>query len=177
MLVETTAFEDGRGFFMETYNAARYEEVGIVEPFIQDNLSFSSRGVLRGLHLQNPHSQGKLVYVLRGEVFDVAVDVRVGSPCFGHWVGVTLSGNNLQQLYISEGFAHGFCVTSDTALVTYKCTDVYNAKTEISIAWDDPQIGINWPVDLPLLSDKDAAAPRLAEMDQKKLPLYPGNTG
>ncbi len=177
MLVETMVFGDDRGFFMETYNAKRYTEAGFAEPFVQDNLSFSARGVLRGLHLQNPNPQGKLIYVLQGEVFDVAVDVRVGSPQFGEWAGVTLSGKNRRQLYIPEGFAHGFCVTSDTALFAYKCTDLYHAEAELSIAWDDPQIGIDWPVENPSLSDKDAAAPRLADMDQTTLLLYPGHAG
>ena len=175
MRVEPMVFEDDRGFFLETYNALRYAEAGIAEPFVQDNLSFSARGVLRGLHLQNPSPQGKLVYVLQGEVFDVAVDVRVGSPHFGHWAGVKLSGDNRQQLYIPEGFAHGICVTSDTALFAYKCTGLYNVEAELSIAWNDPQIGIDWPVDIPSLSDKDTAAPRLADVDQTTLPLYPGN--
>ena len=177
LLLEPDVFGDNCGFFMETYNANRYAEAGIAEPFVQDNLSYSSYGVLRGLHLQNPNSQGKLVYVLQGSVFDVAVDVRVGSPQFGQWFGTLLSDENKRQLYVPGGFAHGFCVTSETALFAYKCTDVYNAAAELSIAWDDPQIGINWPVESPSLSEKDAAARRLAELDQQVLPVILGRGG
>ena len=171
LLIEPRVFGDARGFFMETWQRARYQEAGIDVDFVQDNLSFSQKGVLRGLHFQNPNAQGKLVHVLQGEVFDVAVDIRPGSPHRGRWVAATLSGDNHRQLYIPPGFAHGFCVTSDTALFAYKCTDFYNAAAEGFVAWDDPDLGIEWPDlgDPPSLSDKDAAAPRLRDIPDKKL--------
>lgn len=172
LIIEPKVFGDARGFFVETFQAERYAEAGIPGPFVQDNLSFSQHGVLRGLHLQHPHDQGKLVYVLQGEVFDVAVDVRVGSPSFGRWAGAVLTGENKRQLYIPPGFAHGFCVTSEAALFTYKCTEVYHPETELSIAWDDPAIGIEWPVGAPVLSEKDRRAPRLKDVDAGKLPRY-----
>jgi dTDP-4-dehydrorhamnose 3,5-epimerase len=149
---------------METRRADRYEEAGLPARFVQDNLSFSQRGVLRGLHFQNPDQQGKLVYVLQGEAYDAAVDIRVGSPTFGEWTAITLSSENKRQLYVPEGFAHGFLVTSSTALFAYKCTARYNAQAEASVLWNDPQIGIEWPVERPVLSEKDRAAPPLAQM-------------
>ena len=149
---------------METRRADRYEEAGLPARFVQDNPSFSQRGVLRGLHFQNPDQQGKLVYVLQGEAYDVAVDIRVGSPTFGEWTAITLSSENKRQLYVPEGFAHGFLVTSSTALFAYKCTARYNAQAEASVLWNDPQIGIEWPVERPVLSEKDRAAPPLAQM-------------
>jgi dTDP-4-dehydrorhamnose 3,5-epimerase len=158
LLVQPQFHADARGYFTETFHAERYAQAGIPGPFVQDNLSFSQQGVLRGLHYQWPGPQGKLVYVLQGEVFDVAVDIRRGSPSFGRWVGVTLSAENHHQLWIPPGFAHGFCVTSDTALVAYKCTEYYAPENEHSIRWDDADIGIAWPVSAPLLSGKDAAA-------------------
>ena len=136
---------------------------------MQDNVSSSSQGALRGLHFQHPRAQGKLVYVLHGEIFDVAVDVRVGSPTFGRWCGVTLTGERLLQIYVPEGFAHGFCVTSSTALVAYKCTSVYAPEAERSLLWDDPEVGIRWPVDSPIVSVKDRAAPPLAKLRQEGL--------
>ena len=172
MIVEPKVFGDERGFFMETYNAERYREAGLPGGFFQDNLSYSSKGVLRGLHFQNPNQQGKLVYILEGEVFDVAVDIRLGSPRFGQWFGTTLSAENKRQLYVPEGFAHGFVVTSETALFAYKCTDRYNSEADASILYDDPEIGIEWPVDSPSLSEKDAAAPTLAQMPEERLPKY-----
>ena len=172
LLVEPIGFSDARGFFVETFQAQRYAEAGIRDTFVQDNVSLSEHGVLRGLHLQNPNAQGKLVYVLQGAVFDVAVDVRVGSPNFGRWVGAELTAENKHQLYIPPGFAHGFCVTSDTALFAYKCTNFYNPETEISIAWSDPDIGIDWPLDRPSLSKKDMAAPPLHDIDPSRLPEY-----
>ena len=172
MIVEPKVFGDERGFFMETYNAERYRQYGLPGDFLQDNLSYSSRGVLRGLHFQNPNQQGKLVYILEGEVFDVAVDIRLGSPHFGRWFGTTLSAEDKRQLYVPEGFAHGFVVTSETALFAYKCTDRYNSAAESSILYDDPRIGIEWPVDSPSLSEKDAAAPTLAQMPEERLPKY-----
>ncbi len=172
LILEPPAFGDARGFFMETWRQERYEEVGIKEKFVQDNLSFSSKGVLRGLHYQNPHSQGKLVSVVQGEVFDVAVDIRQGSPHFGQWVGVRLSGENHRQFWIPAGFAHGFCVISDTAYFTYKCTDVYTPSAEGGIAWNDPDIGIEWPLTDVQLSEKDTVYARLKDVPVDKLPQY-----
>jgi dTDP-4-dehydrorhamnose 3,5-epimerase len=172
LLIEPDVYGDNRGYFLETWNAARYREYGLPEKFVQDNLSFSRRGVLRGLHFQNPNPQGKLVYVIQGEVFDVAVDIRLGSPTFGQWVGVTLSSDNKRQLYIPEGFAHGFCVLSDTALFAYKCTDFYNPRAEGGIIWNDPDIGIAWPVSEPIISDKDKANLRLRDIPSEKLAGY-----
>ena len=171
LIVEPKVFPDARGFFVETYNKERYFSCGITADFVQDNLSFSSRGVLRGLHYQNPHAQGKLVYVLQGEVWDVAVDIRSGSPQFGRWTAVTLSSDNKRQFYIPPGFAHGFCVLSDTALFTYKCTDLYHPECDGGIRWDDPEIGIIWPVAAPLLSDKDRKQPLLKDVPTGRLPL------
>ena len=170
LVIEPDVFGDERGFFFEAWNRTRYEDAGLPGNFVQDNLSFSSKGVLRGLHFQNPHPQGKLVHVLQGEVFDVAVDIRVGSPTFGRWVGVSLSSENKRQLWVPEGFAHGFVVTSETALFSYKCTDSYHREAETSVLWNDPDIGIDWPLDDPTLSNKDLAAPRLSE--SKALPEY-----
>ncbi|MGB3683003.1 MAG: dTDP-4-dehydrorhamnose 3,5-epimerase [Rubrobacteraceae bacterium] len=172
LLVEPKVFGDERGFFMETWNEARYKEAGLPVAFVQDNLSFSGHGVLRGLHFQNPNQQGKLVYVLQGEVFDVAVDIRAGSPNFGEWTGSLLSAENKRQLYVPEGFAHGFVVTGDSALFVYKCTDRYNGQAEGSVLWNDPEIGIEWPIEQPLLSEKDREAPRLSEMPEERLPAY-----
>jgi len=172
LLVEPDRFGDARGYFLETWRQERYEAVGIASTFVQDNLSRSAQGILRGLHLQNPNGQGKLVYVLEGEVFDVAVDVRVGSPTFGKWTGATLSAADHRQLWIPAGFAHGFCVTSETALFAYKCTAPYSAADEIGVRWDDPALGIPWPVTEPRLSAKDAVLPRLAEIDPARLPRH-----
>lgn len=158
LLVQPVTHRDARGHFLETFHADRYAQAGIPGPFVQDNLSLSQRGVLRGLHYQWPRPQGKLVFVLQGEIFDVAVDIRRQSPTFGRWVGVTLSADNHQQLWIPPGFAHGFCVTGDCALVTYKCTDYYAPECERAIRWDDAEIGIVWPVSAPMVSGKDAAA-------------------
>ena len=172
LLLEPKVFGDERGFFMETWHADRYEEAGLPSRFVQDNLSFSQRGVLRGLHFQNPDQQGKLVYVLQGEVYDVAVDIRVGSPTFGEWTAVTLSMENKRQFYVPEGFAHGFLVTSDSALFAYKCTAKYNANAEAAVLWNDPEIGIEWPMDAPVLSEKDSAASLLGELPPERLPKY-----
>ena len=172
LVIEPKVFGDERGFFMETWNEARYKEAGLPHEFVQDNLSFSQHGVLRGLHFQNPNQQGKLVYVLMGEVFDVAVDIRVGSPHFGEWTGTTLSAENKRQLYVPEGFAHGFLVTGDSALFVYKCTDHYNGQAEASVLWNDPDVGIEWPTGQPTLSEKDRIAPPLSEMPEKQLPKY-----
>ena len=171
-IIEPKVFGDSRGFFMETWNQARYAELGLPAAFVQDNMSFSQKGVLRGLHFQNPNSQGKLVYVLQGEVFDVAVDIRVGSPTFGKSVGVTLSSENKRQFYIPAGFAHGFCLTSDTALFAYKCTELYQPKLEYGVSWNDPDLGIKWPIDNPLLSEKDLIYPKLKDIELALLPRY-----
>jgi dTDP-4-dehydrorhamnose 3,5-epimerase len=170
-LVDPKVFGDERGYFLETWAAARYRDALGVD-FVQDNLSKSRRGTLRGLHLQHPHGQGKLVYVVSGEVFDVAVDVRVGSPSFGRWFGTLLSEANKRQLYVPPGFAHGFCVTSDEAIFAYKCTESYRPDTELTIAHDDPDLGISWPVSTPTLSKKDLAGARLAELPSERLPSY-----
>ena len=174
LIIAPDVFGDSRGFFMETYNEARYRDAGLPRRFVQDNLSFSARGVLRGLHYQNPDAQGKLLYVLSGEVFDVAVDIRAGSPTFGEWAGVTLSEENHRQLWIPEGFAHGFQVASESALLVYKCTALYNRESEGAILWNDPEIGIEWPIGQPTLSEKDRAAPTLREMPKDALPPYAG---
>lgn len=172
LIIEPRVFGDDRGFFLETWNKDRYVEAGITAQFVQDNLSYSSHGVLRGLHFQNPNAQGKLVYVLQGEIFDVALDIRVGSPTFGYWVGTTLSSENKRQLYIPTGFAHGFCVTSETALFAYKCTEFYNQATEGGILWNDPDIAIHWPITEPVLSEKDQQAARLKDIPNDQLPRY-----
>lgn len=172
LIVEPKVFGDARGFFMESFNGKRYEESGLPGEFVQDNLSYSARGVLRGLHFQNPKPQGKLVTVLEGEVFDVAVDIRVGSPTFGEWAGVMLSSGNKRQFYVPPGFAHGFVVTSEAALFFYKCTDYYAPAAEGSLLWDDPEVGIEWPMENPALSEKDKAAPRLADAPEGMLPSY-----
>lgn len=174
LVIEPDIHGDERGFFLETWRASRYAGHGLPERFVQDNLSLSARGVLRGLHCQHPQGQGKLVTVLEGEVFDVAVDIRHGSPSFGQWVGVRLDGRSKRQLYIPAGFAHGFCVISEQALFMYKCTAEYNPQTEFSVAWDDPAIGIDWPAEAPRLSEKDRRAPRLAEIPVARLPGYEG---
>ena len=171
-ILEPKVFGDERGFFMETYNEARYKEAGLPANFVQDNLSLSAKNVLRGLHFQNPDQQGKLVYVLQGEVFDVAVDIREGSPTFGEWEGVTLSAENKRQFWVPEGFAHGFLVTSDTALFAYKCSAPYNAKADAGVRWNDPEIGIEWPVEEPTLSEKDKNAPLLRDLSPEKQPRY-----
>ena len=164
LIIEPKVFPDARGFFVETYNKDRYVSNGILPEFVQDNLSFSTRGVLRGLHYQNPHAQGKLVFVLQGEVWDVAVDVRRDSAHFGQWTAVTLSSDNKKQFYIPPGFAHGFCVLSETALFTYKCTDFYHPECDGGVRWDDPTIGIEWPIKDPILSAKDRALPLLEDL-------------
>lgn len=161
LVLEPVRHGDARGYFAETFHAERYAAAGVAGPFVQDNVSRSGRGTLRGLHAQAPpHAQGKLVYVLDGAVFDVAVDLRRGSPTFGRWYGETLTAETGRQMYLPPGFAHGFVVTSETALFAYKCTDVYAPATEIAVAWDDPDLGIDWPVDAPRLSARDQAAPR-----------------
>lgn len=171
LLVEPAVFGDARGYFLEAWNEERYAAHGIACRFVQDNLSLSGRGVLRGLHLQHPGGQTKLVSVLHGAVFDVAVDVRRGSPDFGRWVGQELSAANHRQLYIPSGFAHGFLVLSEEAVVAYKVGAPYRPEAELSVRWDDPDIGIAWPdVGMPHLSTKDASGLALATIDPGRLP-------
>jgi dTDP-4-dehydrorhamnose 3,5-epimerase len=173
LLIEPKVFGDERGWFLESWQDRRYADCGIPREMVQDNQAYSRHGVLRGLHIQHPHAQGKLVQVLRGEVFDVAVDVRRGSPWFGRWVGVALSGENKRQLWVPPGFAHGYYVTGEDALFTYKCTDYYHPENELSVAWDDPDIAIEWPLSSdPVLSQKDAAAQRLSEIAAQRLPSF-----
>jgi dTDP-4-dehydrorhamnose 3,5-epimerase len=170
LIIEPKLFGDDRGFFLETYQLERYAAVGINRPFVQDNMSRSAKGVLRGLHLQNPGTQGKLVCAMRGRVLDVAVDVRIGSPTFGCHVAVELSEDNRRQLWVPRGFAHGFVVLSDIADFFYKCDHPYSPKNEIVVRWDDPAIGVNWGIMEPSLSVRDAAAPLLT--DVANLPRY-----
>lgn len=172
LVIEPQVFGDSRGFFYESYNEAKYREAGIDRRLVQANVSRSARGVLRGLHYQWPYSQGKLVSVLEGEVYDVAVDIRRGSPTFGQWAGAMLTAENHRHLWIPEGFAHGFCVLSEFATFSYQCTDLYNARADGGIRWNDPAIGIDWPVSQPLLSDKDSKAPLLADVPPDRLPEY-----
>lgn len=175
VLLEPKVFGDERGFFVELFHDRRYREAGLTLPFVQDNLSYSKKGVLRGLHFQKPYSQGKLVTVLEGSVFDVAVDIRRGSPTFGKSVSVTLDGRSKAQFYIPPGFAHGFLVTSETALFSYKCTDLYHPECEGSVLWDDPDLNIDWPLQAtgaPQLSDKDRRGIRLKDIDPSTLPVY-----
>ena len=166
VIIEPTVFGDERGFFLETFHAARYaESAGINLPFVQDNHSRSSKGVLRGLHFQKTKPQGKLVRVVRGEVYDVAVDIRANSKTFGKWEAVTLSEHNKLQFWVPPGFAHGFVVLSDIADFEYKCTDFYDSTDEGSILWSDPDLGIQWPVQNPIISAKDGVAKQLADLD------------
>lgn len=165
VIIEPKVFGDHRGFFLETFQADRYrEQAGITLPFVQDNHSRSAKGVLRGLHFQKTKPQGKLVRVVSGEVYDVAVDIRQGSPSFGLWEGVILSEENKRQFWVPPGFAHGFLVLSDTADFEYKCTDYYDPSDEGSLVWNDPAMAITWPLDKPTLSDKDSKAPSFAEL-------------
>jgi len=155
VVIEPKVFADPRGFFMETFHAKRFRDNGLPDAFVQDNHSQSARGTLRGLHYQIQHPQGKLVRAIRGEIYDVAVDLRRSSPHFGRWVGVTLSAANRRQLYIPPGFAHGFCALEDETEMVYKCTDLYSPQHERTLLWSDPALGIPWPIDQPLLSGKD----------------------
>jgi len=167
-IIEPDVYSDDRGAFMETWSARAYGKHGLDVAFVQDNLSRSRRHVLRGLHFQNPRPQGKLISVLKGQVYDVVVDIRAQSETFGEWEGTVLSSDNARQLYVPEGFAHGFVVTSEEALFHYKCTDFYHPETEGVICWDDPELGIEWPVEEPILSDRDREAPRLSELPGEK---------
>lgn len=170
--VDPRVFVDQRGFFMETWQASRYAQAHIAGPFVQDNHSRSTYGTLRGLHYQLAHPQGKLVWVVQGEVFDVAVDIRRGSPTFGLWYGEILSGENHRQLYIPAGFAHGFCVLSTSADFCYKCTDFYAPGDEYGLRWDDPRLAIAWPITTPRLSEKDASYPTLDTIPRDHLPSF-----
>jgi dTDP-4-dehydrorhamnose 3,5-epimerase len=164
VIIEPQIHRDDRGFFLESYHEPRYREGGIRAQFVQDNHSQSTRGTLRGLHGQNPNPQGKLVRVTAGEVFDVAVDVRVGSPAYGKYVAAELSAANFRQVYLPPGVLHGFLVTSEIAEFQYKCTDIYRPESDFSVAWNDPDLGIAWPIEEPILSKKDRNAPRLREV-------------
>ncbi|MBW1722833.1 MAG: dTDP-4-dehydrorhamnose 3,5-epimerase [Deltaproteobacteria bacterium] len=171
LLVEPQVFRDRRGFFLETFHRDKYRAAGIRGPFLQDNHSHSVHGTLRGLHYQLRHPQGKLIYVVKGEIFDVAVDIRRGSPTFGRWAATILSSENKCQLYIPEGFAHGFSVLSESADIIYKCTDLYDPEDEYGILWSDPSIGIDWPLRDPILSDKDRRNPELKDVPVTFLPV------
>ncbi len=167
-------FDDNRGFFVETYSSSRYKEMGIDYDFVQDNHSRSAHAVLRGLHYQLKHPQGKLVRVVSGEVFDVAVDIRLGSPTFGKAVWSILNAEKLNQFWVPPGFAHGFCVVSESAIYEYKCTNFYHPEDEGAVLWNDPDLNIPWPVDKPILSTKDSSALPLANISHDKLPVYEG---
>lgn len=164
MVIEPQVFSDARGFFLETFHSERYAQAGIPGPFVQDNHSHSTKGVLRGLHFQTQYPQGKLVYVTSGTIFDVAVDIRPNSPTLGKWFGITLTAEQHQQFYLPPGFAHGFCVLSEQADFHYKCTDYYHPEDESCIRWDDPEINIQWPINNPILSAKDANAGYLRDL-------------
>ncbi len=165
VIIKNRVFGDERGFFMETFNKQRFEDAGLPGVFVQDNHSRSAKGVVRGLHYQYPQWQGKLVRAISGTIYDVAVDIRRDSKTFGQWFGIELSDENKLQLYIPPGFAHGFATLSDTADVSYKCTSLYKPEDDANIQWNDPDIGVVWPVDEPIISDKDANAPRLKDLN------------
>jgi dTDP-4-dehydrorhamnose 3,5-epimerase len=171
VLVEPDVYKDDRGFFLETYHAGKYRAVGISQTFVQDNHSRSVQGTVRGLHLQVRRPQAKLIRVVVGEIFDVAVDVRRGSPTFGRWVGVTLSATTFAQLYVPAGFAHGFSVLSPVAEIEYKCTDLYDPADEVGIAWNDPALAIPWRCEAPTLSERDRKNPPLSAL-MDRLPTY-----
>jgi dTDP-4-dehydrorhamnose 3,5-epimerase len=172
LLIEPKIFKDRRGFFMETYNRRKYETAGITETFVQDNLSFSLKNTIRGLHFQIRHSQAKLVQAISGEIFDVAVDIRSGSSTFGKWIGARLSDKNGRQMYIPKGFAHGFCVLSEFATFYYKCSDFYEPNDEGGIIWSDQDIGIKWPAENPIISEKDKRYPTLTGLSAEQLPSF-----
>lgn len=172
LVIEPRVFGDDRGFFFESFNLDRLAEQGLAPRFVQGNVSSSQRGVLRGLHYQWPRPQGKYVSVVEGEVWDVAVDIRRGSPTFGQWAAVVLSAENRRHFWIPEGFAHGFVAMSERAVFTYLCTETYDPAADANIRWDDPQLAIDWPVSDPLLSPKDAAAPLLSAIEPARLPVY-----
>jgi dTDP-4-dehydrorhamnose 3,5-epimerase len=170
LIIEPRVFTDGRGYFLEQWNADRYARAGATGTYVQDNVSYSTRGVLRGLHFQHPHGQAKLVAVTSGEAYDVVVDVRRGSPTFGQWTAVVLSAENHRQLLIPSGFAHGFVVTGDHAIVCYKASDYYDPDTEKTLRWNDPSVGVDWPIASPLLSARDADGKLLEEFAASELP-------
>jgi dTDP-4-dehydrorhamnose 3,5-epimerase len=172
VVIEPRVFGDARGFFYEGWNRSRFAEAGLDFNVVQSNVSSSARGVLRGLHYQWPNPQGKLVNVLEGEVFDVAVDIRRGSPTFGRWTGVMLTAENKRHFWIPEGFAHGFAVVSERAVFSYLCTNVYDPAADAGIRWNDAALGIDWPIAQPILSAKDEAAPFLADVPEDRLPVY-----
>jgi len=172
IIIEPAVFADNRGSFLETYHLNRYKEAGMKINFVQDNLSYSTKGTIRGLHYQFPNSQTKLVQVIYGEVYDVAVDIRSGSPTFGQYVGTILSEENNRQLYIPGGFAHGFCVLSNTAVFAYKCSDFYSPESEKGLLWSDSELAIDWPQRNPLLSDKDSQYPSLKDVPPENLPVH-----
>ena len=174
LIIEPQVFGDARGFFYESFHAQKYKNAGLDLSFVQSNVSRSARGVLRGLHYQWPNPQGKLVSVLEGEVYDVAVDIRRGSPTFGRWAAAVLSAENHRHFWIPEGFAHGFCVVSDFATFTYQCTALYDPKADAGIRWNDAALGIDWPISAPLLSDKDGRTPLLEDVPPERLPVYVG---
>jgi dTDP-4-dehydrorhamnose 3,5-epimerase len=171
LVIEPVVHRDDRGVFVETYHQDRYRAAGIAAPFVQDNHSSSRKGTVRGLHLQARRPQGKLIRVVEGTIYDVAVDVRCGSPTFGRWVAITLDAASFRQCYVPPGFAHGFSVLSDVAVVEYKCTDVYDPESEVGIAWNDPVLAIPWPVERPVLSPRDRRNPALREV-MPLLPVY-----
>lgn len=173
-VIEPVVHGDARGYFFESFHAEKYKALGIGAHFVQSNVSRSARGVLRGLHYQWPHPQGKLVSVLEGEVYDVAVDIRRGSPTFGQWEAAMLTADNHRQLWIPEGFAHGFCVVSEAATFMYQCTALYDAQADAGVRWNDAAIAIDWPVAEPLLSAKDQQTPLLADVPSHKLPVFAG---
>ncbi len=172
LIIEPKVFGDARGFFYESYNKRKWHDAGVEAKFIQSNVSRSARGVLRGLHYQWPNPQGKLVSVLEGEVYDVAVDIRRGSPTFGQSAGVMLTAENHRHFWVPEGFAHGFCVLSEFATFTYQCTALYDAKADAGIRWNDAALGIDWPISDPLLSEKDGKTPLLADVAAERLPVF-----
>ena len=172
ILVEPVVFRDDRGFFLESYHRIKYGEKGITPVFVQDNHSHSCQGTIRGLHYQLEHPQGKLIYVVSGHIFDVVLDIRRGSPTFGNWCGAHLSADNKHQVFVPEGFAHGFSVLSESADVIYKCTDFYTPGDEYGVLWNDPALDIDWEVEAPILSDKDLANPALTDIPRDLLPVY-----
>jgi dTDP-4-dehydrorhamnose 3,5-epimerase len=173
ILIEPTVHRDDRGFFLESYRESEYRDGGIRARFVQDNHSSSVKDTLRGLHGQNPNPQGKLVRVIEGEIFDVSVDVRRGSPTYGKHFATRLSADNFHQLYIPPGVLHGFLVMSDVAQVIYKCTDFYRPEADFSVAWNDPEFGIAWPIESPILSEKDRCAPRLEDVESQLIDYAP----
>jgi len=171
ILIKPRQFGDNRGFLMETWSQSRFAEIGIITPMLQDNLTWSEKHVLRGLHFQNPFGQAKLITVLKGTIFDVAVDLRQGSANYGTWFGTELSETNRLQAFVPAGCAHGFCVLSDGALVSYKCSELYHPEAEVTLRWNDPGIGIQWPIAEPMLSTRDAEAPLLIDIPILRLPV------